>query len=87
MLAIIHALVKLRQYLVGSKFFIKTDHNSLRHFPSQKDLNDRKQKWVTKLKAFYFDIEYNKGKMNVVASALSRKAVLTMLKLHDDWKV
>ena len=41
MLAIMHALAKFRQYLVGSKFCIKTDHNSLRHFLGQRDLNDR----------------------------------------------
>lgn len=32
MLAIMHALAKFRQYLVVSKFTIKIDHNSLRHF-------------------------------------------------------
>lgn len=32
MLAIMHALAKFKQYLVGGKFCIKTDHNSLRHF-------------------------------------------------------
>ena len=35
MLAIMHALAKFRQYLVGRKFCIKTDHNSLRHFLGQ----------------------------------------------------
>ena len=29
MLAILHALTKFRQYLVGNKFKIETDHNSL----------------------------------------------------------
>ena len=32
MLAIMHALAKFRQYLVGNKFRVKTDHNSLRFF-------------------------------------------------------
>ena len=41
MLAIMHALAKFRQYLVCSKFCIKTDHNSFRHFLGQRDLNDR----------------------------------------------
>jgi hypothetical protein len=49
MLAIMHALAKFRQYLVGGKFVVKTDHNNLRHFLGQKDLNERKQKWVSKL--------------------------------------
>ena len=31
MLAIMHALAKFRQYLVGNKFVVKIDHNSLRH--------------------------------------------------------
>ena len=44
MLAIMHALAKFKQYLVGRKFCIKTDHNSLRHFLGQRDLNDRQQK-------------------------------------------
>lgn len=32
MLAIMHALTKFRQYLVGSKFMVKIDHNSLKYF-------------------------------------------------------
>ena len=32
MLAIMHALTKFRQYLVGSKFVVKTDHNRLKYF-------------------------------------------------------
>ena len=35
MFAIMHALAKFRQYLVGSKFIVKTYHNSLRHFLRQ----------------------------------------------------
>ena len=32
MLAILHALTKFRQYLLGSKFKIKKDHNNLKYF-------------------------------------------------------
>ena len=32
MLVIMHALAKFRQYLVGSQFIVKIDHNSLKHF-------------------------------------------------------
>ena len=32
MLAIMHALAKFRQYLVGAKFVVRTDHNSLKYF-------------------------------------------------------
>jgi hypothetical protein len=66
MLAIMHALTKFRQYLVGNKFVVKTDHNNLKYFLEQKDLNECQQKWVTKVQAFDFDIEYVKGKKNIV---------------------
>ena len=68
-----HALIKFRQYLAGNKFVVKTDHNSLRYFLTLKDLNERQQKWVIKIQEFDFDIEYVKGKNNVVADALSRR--------------
>jgi hypothetical protein len=47
MLAIMNALTKVRQYLVGNKFVVKTDHNNLKYFLEQKDLSERQQKWVT----------------------------------------
>ena len=82
-----HALAKFRQYLVGRKFYIKTDHNSLRHFLGQRDLNDHQQKWVNKLQAYDFDITYVKGTQNVVADALSRRPHLTsMIQISEDWR-
>jgi hypothetical protein len=87
MLAIMHALTKFRQYLVGSRFVVKTDHNSLKYFLDQKDLSERQQKWVSKIQAFDFDIEYVKGKRNVVADALSRRpAGCSMMDICTDWK-
>ena len=41
MLSILHALTKFRQYLVGCRFKIKTDHNSLKYFLEKKELNER----------------------------------------------
>jgi hypothetical protein len=87
MLAIMHTLTKFRQYLVGSIFVVKTDHNSLKYFLDQKDLNERHQKWVSKVQAFDFDIEYVKGKKNVVADALSRRPTsCSLMDISTDWK-
>ena len=72
MLAILHVLTKFRQYLAGSRFRIKTDHNSLKYFLEQKELNEHQQTWVSKVHAYGFEIEYVMGKNNVVANALSR---------------
>jgi hypothetical protein len=87
MLAIMHALTKFKQYLVGSRFVVKTDHNGLKYFLDQKDLSERQQKWVSKIQAFDFDIEYVKGKRNIVANALSRRpAGCSMMDICIDWK-
>lgn len=87
MMAIMHALAKFRQYLVGNRFRVNTDHNSLRHFIGQQGLNDRQQRWVSKVQAFDFDIEYVWGKHNVVADALSRRPVgLSLMSICQVWK-
>ena len=72
MLAILHALTKFKQYLVGGKFKVKTDHNNLKYFLEQKELNERQQKWVGRIHAYDFKNEYVKGKNNLVVDALSR---------------
>lgn len=87
MLVIMHALAKFRQYLVGNRFKVKTDHNSLRFLMEQKDLSDRQQKWISKLQAYGFEIEYVKGKNNVVTNTLSRMPpTLSLLEITEDWK-
>ena len=72
---------------MGNKFKVKTDHNSLRFFLEQKELNERQQKWVSKVQAYDFEIEYVKGKNNIVADALLwRPATLSLLEISADWK-
>ena len=73
MLAIMHALLKWKQYLFGAKFLVKKDHNSLKYFLTQKDISPEQQKWVSKIQAFDSDILYKKHKENKVAENLSRK--------------
>jgi hypothetical protein len=68
-----HSLGSFRHYLVGGKFVVKTDHKILRQFWGKKDLNERQHKWVRKIQAYEFDIEYVKGNKNAVGDALSRK--------------
>ena len=73
MLSIMHALTKWRQYMLGSKFLIRTDHNSLQHLLQQKTLTTEQQKWIKKISTFDMEILHKKGKDNVVVDALSRK--------------
>jgi hypothetical protein len=54
---------------------VRTDHNNLRYFLEQRDLNEKQHKWVSKVQEYDFDIEYVKGKKNIVIDALSRRPV------------
>jgi hypothetical protein len=73
MLAILHAVELWHPYLLGKRFQIKTDHQSLKYFLEQRISSQEQQKWVTKLFGYDYEIIYKKGKENVVADALSRK--------------
>ena len=48
-LDILHVLTMFGKYLVGGRFKVKTDHNSLKYFLEQKELNERQHKWVSKI--------------------------------------
>ena len=42
--------------------------------------------WVSKIKEFYFDIEYVKGKNNVVTDSLSRRPSVSLIDVAENWK-
>jgi hypothetical protein len=87
MLDIMNALDKFRQNLVGAKILVRTNHNSLKYFLEKKDLNERQQKWVRKIQAYDFDIEFVKGKNNVFVDALSRiSSFYSMTNISVNWK-
>jgi hypothetical protein len=73
MLAIVHAVDIWIPYLLGKHLQINTNHQTLKHFLEQCPSSPEKQKWVTKLFGYDYEIIYNKGKYNVVFYALSRK--------------
>ena len=58
---------------------VKIDHNSLRHFLTQKDLNERQKKSVSKIQDYDFDIEYVKGKNNIVVDPLSQRPSFSLM--------
>ena len=58
---------------MGRHFKVKIDHDSLKYFLEQSLYSKEQQKWVTKMLGYDFEIIYKKGKLNVVADALSRK--------------
>ncbi|GKF68598.1 putative reverse transcriptase domain-containing protein, partial [Tanacetum coccineum] len=70
---VVFALKIWRHYLNGTKSVIYTDHRSLQHIFSQKELNMRQRHWIELFSDYDCEICYHPGKTNVVADALSRK--------------
>nr|GEU91889.1 hypothetical protein [Tanacetum cinerariifolium] len=62
-----------RHYLYGTKSIVYTDHKSLQHIFSQKELNMRQHPWIELFSDYECEIRYHPGKANVVADAQSSK--------------
>nr|GEV60616.1 putative reverse transcriptase domain-containing protein [Tanacetum cinerariifolium] len=71
--AVVFALKIMRHYLYRTKSVIYTDHKSLHHIFSQKELNMRHRHWIELFSDYDCEIRYYSGKENLGADALSRK--------------
>lgn len=73
MLVVVAAVQNWRPYLLGQKFFIKTDQRSLKYLMDKKITTPEQQKWVSKPFGYDYEILYKPGKDNLAADALSRQ--------------
>ena len=71
-LAILEALIKWEDKLIGYKIHVITDHKALEFFKTQSTLTARQRRWMDYMSKFDFDITYVKGELNKVADCLSR---------------
>jgi hypothetical protein len=71
--ALVQSLKHWRRYLIHREFVLYTDHDSLRHINSQKQLNTRHARWVDFMQQFSFVLKHKARTKNKVADALSRK--------------
>lgn len=72
LLAIVFALKKWSNYLLGQKFIVQTDHKALEELFKMKEPTSRLTRYRLLIEQYDFEIHYLKGKKNVVADALSR---------------
>lgn len=84
MYGITEAIAKFRHYLIGHKFVIRTDHQSIRHMSTQIIQTPEQQEWLPKLLGYDFTIEYKSGRTNQAADALSRSYFMaTSYPVHE----
>ncbi|CAK9821240.1 Retrovirus-related Pol polyprotein from transposon 17.6 [Anthophora retusa] len=62
LLAIVWSIRRLRQYLLGRRFIIQTDHQALKWLQNCKDPSSRLIRWRLKLEEYDYEIQYVKGK-------------------------
>jgi len=89
LLAIVFAVKKWEQYLIGRPFIIKTDQKSLKHLLEQKISTPFQQFWLSKLMGFDYSIQYKSGVQNIAADSLSRVTSSSLLlmatsQIHSD---
>jgi hypothetical protein len=72
LLAIVTALKKWRADLLGTEFFIYTDHRTLENFHRQREFSRQQAHWMEYMSQYEGHIVYVKGEDNTVADALLR---------------
>lgn len=77
---VVFSLKIWRHYLYGVRCTIYTDHKSLRYLMDQPNLNMRQCRWLDVVKDYDCEILCHPGKANVVADALSHKAMVTPIR-------
>jgi len=60
-------------YLWACPFLVRTDHYALKYMLDQRLSTVPQHQWISKLYGFDFRVEYNPGRCNTVADALSRR--------------
>ena len=73
MLAILAAVKKWTSYLIGQRFKIKTNHQSLKFLLDKKTSTPAQQQWIMKMMGFNYEVVYRQGSSNLATDALSRR--------------
>ncbi len=71
-LAIVLACRQFHQYLWGTRFVIRTNHQPITTVFRQRTKSPRMNRWMLEMRDYGFRVEYKQGKNNVVVDQLSR---------------
>lgn len=75
LLAVVQTLEQFEPELLGTKFFVVTDHQALLYYSTKRILSTRQVRWADFLSNFDITFQYRRGQDNIAADALSRKTV------------
>nr|AAX07708.1 retrotransposable element Tf2 protein-like protein [Pyricularia grisea] len=73
LLAVVQTLKHYEPELLGTSFFVVTDHQALVYYSTKRLLSTRQVRWADFLANFNITFQYRRGKDNIAADALSRK--------------
>jgi len=65
-------LKRFRQYLIGRKFVIRTDHSALQWFRRTPEPIAQAGRWLAIMEEFQFEVQHRSGAKRQNADALSR---------------
>src|ERR1700694_571882 len=77
LLAVVQTLEHYEHELLGTKFFVVTDHQALLYWSTKRLLSTRQVRWSDFLANFDITFQYRRGQDNIAADALSRKTANT----------
>ena len=81
LLVVVYSFEKSRQYLVGSRVIVHTDHAAIKYLMQKKDVKARLLRWILLLLEFDIKIKDKRGVENGVVDHLSR------IKIEDDFHI
>ena len=87
LLAVVYFTRYFRQYLVGKRFVLRTDHASLRWLQSFKEPEGQVARWIETLQSFDFELVHRPGKSHQNADALSRGPCYQCGEDHEGEKI
>ena len=86
-LAVLEALAKWQDKLLGRKFFLVTDNKSLTFFKTQETLTARQARWWDFISRFDYEPIHVPGVLNIVADCLSRYFKNDLPEeVHPEWE-
>ena len=82
----VFALKIMRHYLYGVHVDVFTDHKIFQDVFTHKDFNIRQRRWIEFLQDYDIGVHYHHSKANVVAEALNRLYMGSVVYLHEERK-